>query len=130
MLSSVSFFIFWDVCVKWTENIEKDSQILLAKMEVTPAKEVCSPVLVTVLLVRVQRVSTAIFKNLSIVCACISAAGVGDLLKADGIMNTEMYSDFDPSLFLKTTSRNYRKSCLREFRPCSRIKLAIPNVAG
>lgn len=35
--------------------------------------------------------STAIFKNLSIVCACISATGVGDLLKADGIMNTEMY---------------------------------------
>lgn len=50
MLSSVSFFIFWDVCVKWTENIKKDSQILLAKMEVTPAKEVCFPVLVTVLL--------------------------------------------------------------------------------
>lgn len=85
------FFSFWGVCVKWTENIEKDSQISLAKTEVTPAKEVCSPVLMTVLLVTVQRVSTAIFKNLSIVCACISATGVGDLLKADGIMNTEMY---------------------------------------
>lgn len=48
------FFLFWAVCVKWTENIEKDSQISLAKTEATPIKEVCSAVLVTVLLVTVQ----------------------------------------------------------------------------